>query len=823
MRHFITEILPRYAARTALLLAAALVVTARAQEEGGGKGNRLTLRYDRPAEHFEEALVIGNGSMGATVYGGTRTDRISLNDITLWTGGPDREVTSPQACKALPGIRALLDKEDYKGADKAVRDIQGHFSESYQPLGQLTIEYTDNTARDITAYQRSLDLTEAVARTQYLRRGWLRETEYFASAPDSVIVIRLKSARDGIRATLRFTSQLPCSVTASGNEITADGYTACHSYPSYYKGVPPEEHNLYDPARGTRFRTLVRAVTREGDGEVRSYPSGDVQIDGCHDVIVIIANVTSFNGFDRDPATEGRDYRRDVKRRMARAARKTYDELLHTHLYDYQRFFGRVSIDLGRTSPDIASLPTDRQLRLYTEEGQRNPDLEALYFQYGRYLLISCSRTDGVPANLQGLWNEKLLPPWSCNYTSNINLEENYWAAETANLSEMHRPLLTFIGNLRQTGERTAREYYGVNRGWCLGHNTDIWAMTCPVGLRTGNPQWANWNMGGAWVSTHLWEHYLFTQDRRFLAESYPLLKGAAEFCMDWLIEKDGLLMTSPSTSPENRFVTPGGYAGATLYGGTADLAMTRECLIDAREAARTLGRDRDFIKQVDRTLKRLAPYKIGERGNLQEWYHDWQDKDPQHRHQSHLFGLYPGHHLSPAATPDLARACARTLEIKGDKTTGWSTGWRVNLYARLLDARSAYRTYRKLLSYVSPDNYAGKDARRGGGTYPNLLDAHSPFQIDGNFGGCAGVLEMLMQSSPTSITLLPALPEEWSEGSVSGICARGGFVVSMSWSGGRVTSLSVTSRSGGSTTLCYNGKRKTIRLKAGETWTNTK
>lgn len=783
-------------------------------------GSRLTLHYDRPAGFFEEALVIGNGTMGATVYGGTRTDRISLNDITLWTGGPDTAVAAPGAYGALPEIRAMLDREDYKAADKANRRVQGHFSESYQPLGQLTIEYAGHEARNITAYRRQLDLTEAVARTRYLDGSRLHETSCFASAPDSVIVVRLKSTGGDIRATLRFASQLPCSVTAHDNEITADGYAACHSYPGYYKGVPQDEHVLYDPARGMRFRTLVRAVTADGRGTVRSYPTGDLAIEGSADVVIIVANVTSFNGPERDPATDGRDFRKLVRQRMDRAAGRTYDELLEAHRADYKSYFDRVSIDLGSTDPDIAAMPTDRQLRLYTDEQQSNPDLEELYFQYGRYLLISCSRTEGVPANLQGLWNEHLLPPWSSNYTTNINLEENYWAAETANLSEMHRPLLSFIERLRRTGEITAREYYGVDRGWCLGHNTDIWAMTCPVGLQTGSPSWANWNMGGAWLSTHIWEHYLFTQDRDFLAGSYPLLKGAAEFCLGWLTEKDGQLVTSPCTSPENIYKTPDGYKGATLYGGTADLAMIRECLSDARDAARTLGRDRDFVREADRALRRLAPYKIGKEGNLQEWYHDWEDSDPQHRHQSHLFGLYPGRHLSVSGTPALARACARTLEIKGDKTTGWSTGWRVNLYARLLDAENAYHIYRKLLGYVSPDGYDGKDARRGGGTYPNLLDAHSPFQIDGNFGGCAGVIEMLMQSSPESITLLPALPAEWADGSVSGICARGGFVVGMEWRGGRVTALSVTSRRGGRTTLCYNGIRKTISLKAGETWT---
>lgn len=318
-------------------------------------------------------------------------------------------------------------------------------------------------------------------------------------------------------------------------------------------------------------------------------------------------------------------------------------------------------------------------------------------------------------------------------------------------------------------------------------------------------------------MSTHIWEHYLFTLDKEFLCKFYPVLKGAAEFCMDWLVEKDGKLVTSPGTSPENKYITPDGYVGATSYGNTSDLAMIRECLIDAAEASKVLGVDKSFRKRIKKTLSRLYPYQIGTDGNLQEWYYDWQDQDPYHRHQSHLFGLYPGHHLSVEETPELAAACARTLQIKGDETTGWSTGWRVNLLARLRDGEKAYHMYRRLLRYVSPDNYKGEDARRGGGTYPNLLDAHSPFQIDGNFGGCSGVIEMLMQSSTNKIVLLPALPESWADGSVQGICARGGFVVNMEWKNREVVSLIVSSLKGGRTEICFNGVSKKVVFKAGE------
>ena len=773
----------------------------------------MKLHYDRPAEYFEEALVIGNGTMGATLYGGVKKDKISFNDITLWTGEPESENSSPDAFNVIPEIRALLDNEDYEGADKAQYKVQGHYSENYQPLGTLTIEYLDDTA-GISDYHRWLDIGNATARTQYLKDGELFTSDYFASAPDSVIVIRLKSEnKEGIHALLSFDSPLPHSSQVADNEISVEGYAAYHSFPVYYKA---EDKHRYDPERGIHFKTLVRVLSVDGRVKNR-YSDSRIEIDGSTEVLILIANVTSFNGFDKDPVKEGRNYRSHVEKRMKCAVGKTYNALREAHIRDYKYYFDRVKLDLGDTDDDIAALPTDKQLLFYTDCKQQNPDLEELYFQFGRYLLISSSRTSGVPANLQGLWNESVLPPWSSNYTVNINLEENYWASGTTNLIEMQYPLIEFIANLSKTGRKTAKDYYGVERGWCLGHNSDIWAMTCPVGLNEGDPSWACWTMGGTWLSTHIWEHYLFTLDKGFLCKFYPVLKGAAEFCMDWLVEKDGKLVTSPGTSPENKYITPDGYVGATSYGNTSDLAMIRECLIDAAEASKVLGVDKSFRKRIKKTLSRLYPYQVGKDGNLQEWYYDWQDQDPYHRHQSHLFGLYPGHHLSVEETPELAAACARTLQIKGDETTGWSTGWRVNLLARLRDGEKAYHMYRRLLRYVSPDNYKGEDVRRGGGTYPNLLDAHSPFQIDGNFGGCSGVIEMLMQSSTNKIVLLPALPESWADGKVQGICARGGFVVDMEWKNREVVSLIVSSLKGGQTEICFNGVSKKVVFKAGE------
>ncbi len=786
-----------------------------------------TLHYDKPATFFEEALVIGNGTMGGIVYGGTEQDKVSLNDITLWTGEPSsQKVFSPEAYKSIPAIREALRKGDYPEADRLQSNVQGHFSQNYQPLGQLTIDYLD-TSEGVTEYRRWLDIGNATAHTSYRRGGYRYTAEYFATHPDSGIVIRLATDNpSGIRARIGLSCQLKSQLHIEEGCVLVNEGNACYaSLPNYYNA---RERFSYDPDRGTRFCTKVQVAASKARTEGNS-----VLVEGSREVTIFLVNATSFNGYDKDPAKEGRPYQQIASARLKRLAALPYETLREKHIADYKTIFDRVKLSLGKGTADSRS--TEDILKEYVDENVFNPALEELYFQYGRYLLISCSRTPNVPANLQGLWNESILPPWSCNYTANINLEENYWPAETAALPEMHNSLFTFLKELQGSGELTAKAYYGVQKGWCMGHNTDIWAMTCPVGLHTGDPQWANWNMGGAWLSTHIWEHYAFSLDKEFLLEYYPVLKGAAEFCIGWLISTKDMgvegkeyLITAPCTSPENDYVTPQGYHGRTFYGGSADLSMIRECLTDARNAACVLGLDKDFIRIANYILSRLQPYKIGKKGNLQEWFYDWDDEDPHHRHQSHLFGVYPGHCLDDGvnSVEDIHRAAHKTLEIKGDRTTGWSTGWRVNLYARLHDAGNAYHIFRKLLSYVSPDGYRGPDARRGGGTYPNLLDAHSPFQIDGNFGGCAGVIEMLLQSDYTlntkgkptvSIELLPALPANWKDGALSGACARGGITVDMEWKGHRVTSLNLVTKQACKVSLLVNGKQRTVKLKKGE------
>lgn len=772
-----------------------------------------TLYFDRPADYFEETFVIGNGTQGGIIYGNPSKERISLNDITFWTGEPDTAVYAPGAYKAIPEIRAAIDAGDFQLAEKLQQKVQGRYTNNYQPIGNLYIDFADKS--EASGYERRLNLADAIAKVSYTKGGNEITTEYIASAPDSIIAIKISSAIP-IDFTLSFESPIKNdTVSSTAKGIIAEGSASYSSLPNYVD-LPAEQKMLYDDARGIKFRTDIRAIAP--GATITPAKDGALTLSNAKDAIIIVAIATSFNGADKNPATDGADFRTIAERKADRAVKKTFADIRRDHIADYSRLFSRARIDLGDSAPALNDLPTDIRLKNYFDNTSYDPDLEELYFDYGRYLLISCSRTPRVPANLQGLWNEYLLPPWSSNYTTNINVEENYWPAEVTNLSELHMPLLSFIKQLPITGKETAKEYYGVDRGWCLGHNSDIWAITNPVGLNSGAPNWANWNMGGAWIASHIWEHYLFTRDLDFLAEYYPVLKGAAEFCLAWMIEDENRnLITSPSTSPENQFIAPDGKVAATSAGGYADLAMIRQCLADTKAAASALNTDASLVEEIDSALSKIAPYKIGKAGQLQEWAIDFKEEDPQHRHQSHLYGLYPGHHISLSETPELAQAAAKTLEIKGDNTTGWSTGWRVNLLARLADADKAYAMYRRLLKYVSPDKYNGPDKRKGGGTYPNLLDAHAPFQIDGNFGGTAGVAEMLIQSTPESITLLPALPDQWKDGSFKGLRTRCGLTVDALWNDGKVTELIIYSDGNNSATINVNGNSVPVSLSPGQ------
>ena len=759
----------------------------------------MVLEYDKPATFFEESLPIGNGKLGALVYGGTDDNLIYLNDITLWTGKPVDRNLDADAHQWIPAIRKALFNEDYALADSLQLHVQGPNSQFYQPLGTLHIK--DLGLGVITDYRRTLNLDSAIVRDCYKRDGRLITREYFASNPDKLIAIRLQG---DINCQIALTAQVPHQVKSSLGQLTMTG------------------HATGDPQESTHFCTMLRVKT---DGEMAASDSS-LTITKAKEAIIYIVNETSFNGFDKHPVKEGAPYLEQAANDLWHTQNMSYDEFYARHLTDYKTIYDRVKICLNKEGHNPSDLPgakdrrtTDQLLLDYTNGGDQTAYLEELFFQFGRYLLISSSRTKGVPANLQGLWAPQLWSPWRGNYTVNINLEENYWPAFVANMAEMAEPLDGFIAGLAANGKYTAKNYYNIGEGWCSSHNSDIWAMTNPVGEKNEKPEWANWNLGGAWLVNTLWERYQFTQDKTYLKTvAYPLMKGAAMFCLRWLIDnpkQPGELITAPSTSPENEYKTDQGYHGMTCYGGTADLAIIRELFINTIAAGKIVG---ERNKEMEQALAKLHPYTIGHMGDLNEWYYDWDDWDFQHRHQSHLIGLYPGNHLTDAT---LQKAAECSLEIKGDQTTGWSTGWRINLWARLHNAKQAYHIYQKLLTPIAPRGSKGnawKEWQNGGGTYPNLFDAHPPFQIDGNFGGTAGVCEMLMQSGNGQIELLPAAPEAWKEGSVSGLCARGGYEVSFEWKGGYVRNCTLKAKQNGTVTLLYNGQQKTIKMKAGQT-----
>jgi alpha-L-fucosidase 2 len=760
--------------------------------------------YDKPAKVFEDALPLGNGRIGAIVYGGIEKERISLNEATLWAGYPVDPNMNPAAKNYLPLIREALFAEDYKKADSLTRFIQGKFSSSYAPLGNLFIDFG---IKDASNYKRRLDLNTGMHQVSFDADATHYTREIFVSHPDQVLMMKMKSSgKNKMNISLSFNSLLNHQVEAelgafliSKNRLQMKGIAPSVAEPNYRGNI--KDAVQYDSTKSMRF--VADAGIYQTDGKIKTF--GDkLIVDGATEIILFVSLATSFNGFDKNPALQGKDELAISYQHLIKLAGKKYEEIKLKHVQDFSSFYNRVQLNLEYR--ERRSIATDERLRQFAK-GTVDNDLASLYFQFGRYLMISASRTPEVPMNLQGIWNEQVRPPWSSNYTININTEMNYWAAETANLSEFHKPLFGFIKNLSKTGAVSAKTFYGVD-GWVAHHNSDIWAISNPVGdFGKGDPVWANWTMGGAWLATHLWEHFLFTNDTSFLKNTaYPILKQAAVFCQQFLVkDANGKWVTAPSTSPENVFINNKGFKGAVLYGGTADLAMIRELFANVLDAGAVLKNDVDFSSQIKQMHTDLYPYQIGQKGNLQEWYYDWEDEDPKHRHVSHLYGLYPGTSITFNKTPALANAVKRSLELRTNNGTGWSIAWKINLWARLHNAERAYDALQTIMTYYPADKNEVKMA--GGGTYPNLFDAHPPFQIDGNFGATAGIIEMLVQSHDGEIELLPALPAQWKSGFIHGVKARGGYTVDITWLDGKLKKAVIKGKHPLGSRVSYNGQ----------------
>ncbi|MBO9560329.1 MAG: glycoside hydrolase family 95 protein [Caulobacter sp.] len=758
---------------TLAVLGASASLTSGAVCGGAPKRSPLRLWYRQPAKEWVEALPVGSGKLGAMVFGGVARERLQLNEDTLWAGGP-YDPARPEALVALPEIRRLIDAGRYAEASELAdaRFLGAPKSQmSYQTIGDLELEFP-GLGEGAGDYVRDLDLDGAIATTRFTAGGVGHVRQVIASAPAGVIAVRLSADRKGaVTVGLGLASPLKARTAIEDGDLVLAG--------------------VNDSQQGVegRLRFECRVQVRSRGGEVRQV--GDkLLVTGADEVLVVIAAATSYRRYDDvsgDPAGLNRAA-------LARLRGRSWADLLAEHQADHRALFRRVDVDFGRTRAELS--PTDERIK--ASPNVDDPSLAALYYQYGRYLLIACSRPGGQAANLQGVWNDKTNAPWGSKYTININTEMNYWPAEPANLPELVEPLIALVSDLAQTGAKTAKVMYGA-RGWVAHHNTDLWRATAPI----DGAMWGVWPTGGAWLCKHVFDHYDYGRDTAYLARVYPLMKGAARFFLDTLVvdPKFGVLVTSPSLSPEN----PHGHGSSLVAGPTMDEAIIRDLFTNCLKAEAVLGVDEGFVAELKAAREKLAPYRIGKDGQLQEWQEDWDADadDIHHRHVSHLYGLFPSDQIAVDVTPKLAAAARKSLLTRGDLSTGWAIAWRLNLWARLGDGDHAHAILKLLLG---PER-----------TYPNLFDAHPPFQIDGNFGGTSGMTEMILQSRNDAIHLLPALPTAWPTGHLTGLRARGAVSVDVRWAGGKLAEAVLTAARDGRHIVVHAGSILTVDLAAGE------